>query len=255
MKRLLHTALLAVLIPIAVVSVLYGVRAVLPDYTDEIHAYSKAEGQFLPVFEPQKELVLYPWKELTQTEPLEDSDAGWLFYEISSAFGWDFSFIEISKAELCYSADGMTGGIRNVTAYIGQLEEHPADAETEWFADVNTATLSAAFDSSKETFCWFFADFLPEDASDASIRAGYETLCAESQTLLATFAKQYETACLRIGATGGIDAVAGLLAADEIACELYGGRAYLRYASEAGTLILICDPISRIVLGFSLEIK
>lgn len=254
MKRLLHTALLAVLIPIAVVSVLYGVRAVLPDYTDEIHAYSKAEGQFLPVFEPQKELVLYPWKELTQTEPLEDSDAGWLFYEISSTFGWEFSFIELSKAELCYSADGMTGGIRNVTAYTAQLEEHPADAETELIADVNTATLSVAFDSVKGTFCWFCVESMPEESSEASIRYGYKTLCEKAQALLASFAKQYETICMRIGTTGGIDTVLALLDSGEPACYLYDGRTYLRYASDAGTLILICDPITQTVAGFSLEI-
>lgn len=254
MKRLLHTALLAVLIPIAVVTVLYGVRAVLPDYTDEMHTYSKAEGQLLPVFEQPKELVLYPWKELTQTEPLEESDAGWLFYEISSAFGREFSFIELGKAELCYSADGMTGGIRNVTAYTAQLEERPADAETDWLADVNTATLSAAFDSDKGTLCWFCVESMPAESSEVSIRDGYKTLCEKAQELLASFAKQYETVCARIGTMGGIDTVLALLDSGDPACYLYDGRAYLRFASEAGTLILICDPITQTVTGFSLEI-
>ena len=261
MKRLLHTALLAVLILAIGVSALFGVRAMLPDYTRETHTYSMAEGQLLPMFEQPKELVLYPWQELTQTEPLEDSDAAWLFYELSSAFGWEFTSFDVGKAELCYSEDGKKGGIRNVYAFTAQIEETPAEAEDVMVTMTGEATLSMAFDGDKETLCWFFVETQPTEAPDQSIRDGYETLCAlakaplEKQTPFSDFALHYQTACARIGVTGGTDTVAALLQAGDPACDLYDGRAYIRYASKYGSLTLICDPISHIVLGFCLENK
>lgn len=252
MKRVLHTALLAVLILAIGISVLYGVRAVLPDYTGELREHSMTQGPFLSVSEPQKELILYPWKELTETEPLyADADAEWLFGELSGMFGWSFSQIDLGKAEFCYSKDGRLGGVRNITAYTAQVEDY--DAEAELITSVSTATLSVAFDNGKETLCWFCAEFPSEGAAESSIRDGYDALCAQTQALLMTFAKRYENACMHLGLFGGIDAVNGMLSADEPACELYGGRAYIRYTSQDGCLTLVCDPITQTVIGFSLE--
>ncbi len=252
MKRALHTALLAVLILAIGISVLYGVRAFLPDYTEELREHSMTQGQFLPLFEQQKELILYPWTELTENEPVyADSETEWLFWELSGMLGWSFSQIDLGKAEFCFSKDGNIGGVRNVTAYTAQVEDYDADAEL--ITSVSTATLSVAFDSDKETFSWFCAEFPFEEASDTSIRRGYETLCADSQALLAAFAKQYENACMYLGLFGGIDAVNSMLSADEPACELYGGRAYIRYTSQDGCLTLVCDPLTQTVAGFSLE--
>ncbi len=254
MKRLLHTALFAVLILAVGVSVLYGVRAVLPDYTQVMHTHSMAEGQLLPVFEQQKELILYPWKELTQTEPLpEDEYMEWLFYELSGTFGWGFSFIDLGKAELCYSKDGMSGGVRNVLAYTAQIEEHPMGTENELVSSVQTMALSAAFDG--EVLCWFCVEYESGETSEKSLKEGYDKLCAQTQTLLLHFAEQYGTASKHIGAVGGIDTVNGLLRAEAPACYLYDGRTYIRYASDAGTLTLICDPITQTTVGFSLELR
>lgn len=270
-RSVLRMLLAAILILLAGALLLLGVQALLPDRMGQYRSHPVVRPNLVPDVAGGQEPVLYPWNELIHAVEPDDTQRDRFLYSVQRLIWLQEPFLDMvlcGEAVFYRNASGTMLGWKDVEVFL-----YVPESESTQYAYADDTTifprryyLSAAFalsatwdDASWQLCSLCLREADPEPAEPESLQKGYDALIARAKdpytdgnpfyTYLGTLASNDDW----FGEKAVVSSMLELFVSCKFDCRLYGNTAYFRYGDGTCSMILLCNPLTQRVIGFSWE--
>ncbi len=274
LRSAVWTLIPAAAILLAGALLLAGVQALLPDYTGEYRVYPEITQNLLPVSEGSGELILYPWKEMSESmgiadvNPVEEA----LLSGLLAMLNVDFDSFDYGGGIFFCNEIYSLIGVRELEVVVWEETREAFRQETDGavISSASSYLLSYAMRYRNEEWelCFCHLEKVgtedaegTQDRIQAERETGYAELCVQAKMLFEednpfyTFLiRYYEFGKFVLGLRDGEDdSVWEVMDQGTFSSFLYEKEGYFCYTDSRCNLTVLCDPIERRVVGFSLE--